>query len=256
MRREVRRTVLLFQASLAIERQEPILLEYAREHRYTVTSLTASPSAALALVRDHMIDIVLVCISTPGTDELGDLVRDFGGVLEAVRQRRQGGGLTVDQRNARLAQQAAERGATPEMIAAVLGMPLRQVLDALAARPVVGEPRARDMYIEPVERRPLRSEDLRAADRGGSLRERRPQVLRPAPDHPWRTDNRAAFPDRPADDPQARTSPVERAGRTTRPLDESSRTQRIHRVPRPTDEADPADVERPAARRPRAVRSA
>lgn len=204
---ERRRTVLLFQATLAVERQEPILLEYVREHRgYEITSLTASPSAAVALVRDHLADVVLVCFTTPGTDELADVVGDFGGVLEAVRQTRRPGAPTVDQRNAKLVRQAAERGATPEMTAAVLGMPLRQVLDALAARPVVADPPAREMYIQPVERRPLRPADQSGDERGVSPRERRPQPLRQTP----------------GEDPRTRTSPVER----------------------------------PAQRRPRAVRSA
>lgn len=256
---ERRRTVLLFQAvGLEVDRQERVLLEYVREHRYEVSALTASPGAAVALVRDHLADVVLVCFSTPGTDEMADVVHDFGGVLEAVRRTRRPGGPTVDERNTRMIRQAADRGAGPETIAQVLGLPLRQVLDVLADRIVVADA-ARDMYTRPVERRPLRSEDLRAAERSVSPRERRPQPLREAPvdEHPWRTDNRAAFPNRPPDDPQARTRPVERPSRATRPeaLDESTRTQRIHRVPRPADEASAVNAERPSRRRPRPVGS-
>lgn len=241
-----RRTILLFQPGLDVARQEKALLEYVRERRYVVTSLTGAPSAAVALVRDHLADLVLVCFSSPGTDELADVVRDFGGELEAIRQTRRPGAPTVDQRNARLAQQAAERGATPEMIAAVLGMPVDQVLAALgqtghdtAERPAP----AREIYTMPLERRPTRGA-------GGDVhpRERRPQPLRPPPsdDYGWRTDSRATSP---ADLPEP-------ASGTGEALGESARTRPIHRVPRPTGEASEPLAEHPRTRRPRVVRSA
>lgn len=189
-RRRQRRAVILLQKSLGLddERQEKAVLGFAAERGHTVTSVTWSPSAALALIRDRLVDVVLVCFSTRGTDELGDVIHDLGGELEAVRQSARV--VLADERTARIVRAAIERGATVEATALVLGMTVGQVRAALGEaghgeaevrhavtdlpdreRRVARAPRPQDRRPEPAVER------VRRLDRPA---ERRPRTLRSA----------------------------------------------------------------------------
>ncbi|HEV8174330.1 MAG TPA: hypothetical protein VGP91_11855 [Actinoplanes sp.] len=125
---------MLLQRNVSSANQERAVLAYAAERGLTVSAVSASPTAALQLVKDGIVGIVLVCFTTRGTDELAEVIRDLGGELQAVRQSNRVDCRTVDGRNEKLVRQAIERGATPEMAALVLGVPIGQVLTTLGRR--------------------------------------------------------------------------------------------------------------------------
>lgn len=126
MRKE--RVVVLVQTHISAERQQAHVVQYAADHRYAITSVTGDGQSALALVQADLADVVLVDIETAGTVELGGLVHDAGGRLEAVHRGRRPSTVNWAANRVR---EASDRGVDPQTISLVLGLPLGEVLATL-----------------------------------------------------------------------------------------------------------------------------
>jgi hypothetical protein len=128
-----RRAAVLVLPGVDSEKQERAVLGYIAERRYVLTSVSGDHRAVLALVEAGLIEVVVAAFETRGVRDLECPIVAASGRLEVVRPRVR---RHPAERHALRIRQAAGRGATPEMIAAVLDLPLEVVLAALGLRPV------------------------------------------------------------------------------------------------------------------------
>jgi len=123
------RVCIVFVPGVPFAKQEVSALSYVTEHHLTLDSLTADFAAALALVRVELVTVVLAAFDAASVLELEGQVIEAGGRMEILRRRRP---LMSTARTVQI-RQASARGATPDVIATVFGMPLEHVLSALGA---------------------------------------------------------------------------------------------------------------------------
>lgn len=121
-------TCVLVVPGIDLERQERLIMPYIAERGLRFVSLTADYGAVLALVVAELVAVVVAAVDTPSVLDLEAEVYTAGGRLEIVRRRPPRG---VPERLTLQIRQAAGRGANPDMISSVLGVPIATVLEAL-----------------------------------------------------------------------------------------------------------------------------
>jgi hypothetical protein len=132
------RAVLVLLPTLDERKQERLLLDWAAGHGYVVTSVTAVPAAAAALVEAGLVDVVVLVHHTRATLQMSGRAGLTGSGVDEVRPQRNPLHNHDGTRTRIL--DAARRGVPAESIALVLDIPVATVHEALgidAARPVL-----------------------------------------------------------------------------------------------------------------------
>lgn len=132
MSRRAARAVLVLLPTLDERKQEKLLLRWAAEHGYVVTSLTAVPAAAAALAEDGLVDVVVHVRHTAETLRMAVRVKRAGVAVDEIRPREQ-----TDRQDLTRVQilDAARRGVPTAAIAAVLDVPVATVAEVLGSTP-------------------------------------------------------------------------------------------------------------------------
>lgn len=125
------RAVLLLLAVLHLDaqRQQRLLLEYADRHGYRLAAVAFDRGAALALLHDHLAEVIVAVFEVPDVQGLGTLAEAEGGRLEYVRPPR----LRPPAQPLDLVVQMYRRGAEPALVARLLDLPLTEVRRRLGA---------------------------------------------------------------------------------------------------------------------------
>jgi hypothetical protein len=130
-----RATVLVLPGIPVLKQEKAALGFFLAQRRLAWVSLTGDPHAVVALIVAHVIDVVVCCVDTRLTDELVPCVEAAGGRLEVIRRDPHHQARTDRQEQA-IRQAAARSGASPDVVASVLGIEVEAVLKALKRLPV------------------------------------------------------------------------------------------------------------------------